>query len=104
MISSSVGMWLSLVEHLVRDQGVAGSNPVIPTIDFNGLRLPGPHPFFYAAPDAGRVRNGVYIEMSLPCLRFYNIFLLIDTYRREFFRFVRLMVRHSSTFCTPFGA
>src|SRR4030042_92308 len=25
-------MWLSLVEHLVRDQGVAGSNPVIPTI------------------------------------------------------------------------
>ena len=23
-------MWLSLVEHLVRDQGVAGSNPVIP--------------------------------------------------------------------------
>ena len=25
-------MWLSLVEHLVWDQGVAGSNPVIPTI------------------------------------------------------------------------
>ncbi len=25
-------MWLSLVEHLVRDQGVAGSNPVIPTM------------------------------------------------------------------------
>ena len=28
----SVGEWLSLVEHLVRDQGVAGSNPVSPTI------------------------------------------------------------------------
>lgn len=27
-----VGMWLSLVERLVRDQEVAGSNPVIPTI------------------------------------------------------------------------
>ena len=27
-----VGAWLSLVEHLVRDQGVAGSNPVAPTI------------------------------------------------------------------------
>ena len=26
------GMWLSLVEHYVRDVGAAGSNPVIPTI------------------------------------------------------------------------
>ena len=26
-----VGMWLSLVEHLVRDEGVGGSNPLIPT-------------------------------------------------------------------------
>lgn len=29
--NSSIGEWLSLVEHLVRDQGVAGSNPVSPT-------------------------------------------------------------------------
>ena len=28
----SVGEWLSLVEHLVRDQGVGGSNPLSPTI------------------------------------------------------------------------
>ena len=28
----SVGTWLSLVEHSVRDAGVAGSNPVVPTI------------------------------------------------------------------------
>ena len=27
-----VGVWLSLVEHTVRDRGVAGSNPVTPTI------------------------------------------------------------------------
>src|SRR6185503_19634525 len=27
----SVGVWLSLVEHLVRDEGVAGSNPATPT-------------------------------------------------------------------------
>jgi hypothetical protein len=27
----SVGAWLSLVEHLVRDQGVGGSNPLAPT-------------------------------------------------------------------------
>ena len=26
-----VGTWLSLVEHYVRDVGVAGSNPVVPT-------------------------------------------------------------------------
>jgi hypothetical protein len=28
------GEWLSLVEHLVRDQGVGGSNPLSPTITF----------------------------------------------------------------------
>jgi hypothetical protein len=28
---SFVGEWLSLVEHLVRDQGVGGSNPLSPT-------------------------------------------------------------------------
>ena len=26
-----IGEWLSLVEHLVRDQGVGGSNPLSPT-------------------------------------------------------------------------
>ena len=31
----SVGEWLSLVEHLVRDQGVGGSNPLSPTIFFS---------------------------------------------------------------------
>ncbi len=29
-----VGEWLSLVEHLVRDQGVGGSNPLSPTNHF----------------------------------------------------------------------
>jgi hypothetical protein len=33
-----VGEWLSLVEHLVRDQGVGGSNPLSPTILFKDLR------------------------------------------------------------------
>ncbi len=28
------GVWLSLVEHLVWDQGVAGSNPVTPTSNY----------------------------------------------------------------------
>jgi hypothetical protein len=35
-----VGEWLSLVEHLVRDQGVGGSNPLSPTIiDERGHKL-----------------------------------------------------------------
>ena len=29
--SSNGGTWLSLVEHCIRDAGVAGSNPVVPT-------------------------------------------------------------------------
>ena len=33
-----VGEWLSLVEHLVRDQGVGGSNPLSPTILFYNLQ------------------------------------------------------------------
>ncbi len=31
-----IGAWLSLVEHLAWDQGVAGSNPAAPTIIFLG--------------------------------------------------------------------
>src|ERR1700680_1338680 len=33
-----VGEWLSLVEHLVRDQGVGGSNPLSPTNLFNNFQ------------------------------------------------------------------
>ena len=32
------GEWLSLVEHLVRDQGVGGSNPLSPTNKINDLQ------------------------------------------------------------------
>ena len=35
--NQSVGEWLSLVEHLVRDQGVGGSNPLSPTIKSNNF-------------------------------------------------------------------
>jgi hypothetical protein len=42
-----VGEWLSLVEHLVRDQGVGGSNPLSPTISFQSFAsLRGPPPGF----------------------------------------------------------
>src|SRR5271169_5693980 len=33
-VPALVGEWLSLVEHLVRDQGVGGSNPLSPTNSF----------------------------------------------------------------------
>jgi hypothetical protein len=36
------GEWLSLVEHLVRDQGVGGSNPLSPTIKINRNTPAGP--------------------------------------------------------------
>ena len=32
ILPTTFGEWLSLVEHLVRDQGVGGSNPLSPTI------------------------------------------------------------------------
>ncbi len=32
MIMDLVGTWLRLVEHSVRDAGVGGSNPLVPTI------------------------------------------------------------------------
>src|SRR5579884_646910 len=35
--TKNIGEWLSLVEHLVRDQGVGGSNPLSPTISFQQL-------------------------------------------------------------------
>ena len=37
----SIGVWLSLVERLVRDQEAGGSNPLTPTISgiYNGLEL-----------------------------------------------------------------
>ena len=34
-----VGEWLSLVEHLVRDQGVGGSNPLSPTNSSSTYKL-----------------------------------------------------------------
>ncbi len=40
LCAKEVGEWLSLVEHLVRDQGVGGSNPLSPTIFFNHLQKP----------------------------------------------------------------
>lgn len=36
---ANIGMWLSLVERVVRDDEVEGSNPFIPTI----LKLPMPY-------------------------------------------------------------
>ena len=49
---TTIGEWLSLVEHLVRDQGVGGSNPLSPTNLNQLLRLT-------AETDSPRVPFGV---------------------------------------------
>src|ERR1019366_6805629 len=53
----SVGEWLSLVEHLVRDQGVGGSNPLSPTNLFK--RLSRIQPSFFSC-------NRVQLAISVP--------------------------------------
>ena len=63
--SFTVGAWLSLVERLVRDQEVGGSNPLAPTIylteiiwTFCGRGLGAPRRFAFAVPGS----------MATPCL------------------------------------
>ena len=46
-------MWLSLVEYSVRDAGVGGSNPLIPTTystDFRGIKISLPQELFFKIP------------------------------------------------------
>jgi hypothetical protein len=65
-----VGEWLSLVEHLVRDQGVGGSNPLSPT-NFHlvfarvldARRFPSSSRFSYGATP---VLAGLKASLSLP--------------------------------------
>ena len=47
-----IGMWLSLVEHYVRDVGAAGSNPVIPTK--NGKQIALLCGLFFLLPNVSR--------------------------------------------------
>ena len=55
LLPVSVGEWLSLVEHLVRDQGVGGSNPLSPTNSFQAYRL---RFWFFAYGDVGNFVDG----------------------------------------------
>jgi hypothetical protein len=52
---SAVGEWLSLVEHLVRDQGVGGSNPLSPTIYFKRLQRLDPRVLWVQWVQVGRL-------------------------------------------------
>jgi hypothetical protein len=63
-------MWLSLVEHRVRDAGVAGSNPVIPTIfcPHNGAFV-----ILVVLPAPGSRRPYFYIGERERHLRIYNL-------------------------------
>ena len=64
---SKVGVWLSLVEHRVRDAGVAGSNPATPTIlpkvdVFQ--RLGGPAASASGAPFCNDFRSGSTADLA----------------------------------------
>ncbi len=63
---SAVGEWLSLVEHLVRDQGVGGSNPLSPTNSFLNHSKS-----LSFDPDNGRSTVAVFC-MFRPCARICN--------------------------------
>ena len=52
--STRVGVWLSLVEHLVRDEGVAGSNPATPTNKISHFLTSAAAPGKHADRNAGR--------------------------------------------------
>src|SRR5438132_665341 len=64
-LSSDVGEWLSLVEHLVRDQGVGGSNPLSPTNPFNNLQF-----WFPAGAPKGAPNRRCWKIEADPFLRF----------------------------------
>ena len=60
---SAVGEWLSLVEHLVRDQGVGGSNPLSPTNLFQTLKV---HFWFSVYSDGVEIVDGACAADSPP--------------------------------------
>src|SRR5258708_19882968 len=65
VIATSVGEWLSLGEHLVRDQGVGGSNPLSPTNLFQELTS------ILGFAERQRVYKKVYIDPN-PCILALN--------------------------------
>jgi hypothetical protein len=66
----TVGEWLSLVEHLVRDQGVGGSNPLSPTISFQIHLLTGKKVRFSSG---GRVHSLFLVALAVDTLGHSNI-------------------------------
>lgn len=63
------GLWLSLVEHRVRDAGVAGSNPVNPTID---RKRPGHMPWPFLCAEIFRRKGGLLSSGRGVCKRPYD--------------------------------
>ena len=84
-----VGEWLSLVEHLVRDQGVGGSNPLSPTISEahdlrRGLRG-GAQVLFHKEPSEVEVLNDLDGEIV-------NFFRVCQQHHEELIRYFRFAV------------
>jgi hypothetical protein len=62
--AASVGEWLSLVEHLVRDQGVGGSNPLSPTIFLSLFQLLRCYCYFSGF-GTFHLRQGIFVRAVL---------------------------------------
>ena len=75
-----VGEWLSLVEHLVRDQGVGGSNPLSPTKFFkiNTYTLKG-YAHVIHLPDHDMADLILHEENWLPLIRSLGIFTTVTS-------------------------
>ena len=82
-----VGEWLSLVEHLVRDQGVGGSNPLSPTILFSQIKRSSGFPFtaLYAKLRLRNPRSSTSGSSCMASNQFSTVCLrLISTVGRSF--------------------
>jgi hypothetical protein len=68
-----IGAWLSLVERLVRDQEVGGSNPLAPTNSFNKLASDaGANPGIKSTNVGGRLGGLIFLanDQAIGPLRF----------------------------------
>ncbi len=84
--ANTVGEWLSLVEHSVRDAGVGGSNPLFPTTlnnrNFSFLWLENLL-FFASCASTSEKSTRSLIYFSTYCLSTHWLFFLLAFYREN---------------------
>ncbi len=112
LLQPMFGEWLSLVEHLVRDQGVGGSNPLSPTIQNKEDSEASSPKYFFAAASSEGVAKFASSEPTQ-----WSAFLCPKPRRQRLRRAVRRaapvgcrnlpsghrMTAMDNTLCAPFG-